>query len=140
MYFFDLYKYSKTMSLEEILVNGPCGIRFFRFFFFLQTIIPTDNWQLWGNRNATWSMSSFVFFYLIVPILYKLINKFWKMIGIIGGLAFLKPYIISFLIKYLSFYPTEASIEYFVGSSPLITLISFLFGASIFLQKKEKKK
>lgn len=47
------------------IFKGQCGPRFLRYVFFIQCFTPTDNWDLWNNHSALWTMSSFVGFYFI---------------------------------------------------------------------------
>lgn len=49
------------LSLDGIFA-GQCGFKFLRYFFFLQMFTPTDNWNLWNNHRALWTMSCFCLF------------------------------------------------------------------------------
>ena len=55
--------------------NGPCGPRYLRYVFFLQMWLPSEDWMLWNNRNALWTMSAFAFFYLLAPWLHRLLES-----------------------------------------------------------------
>ena len=54
--------------------EGPCGPRYLRYLLFLQMWLPSDNWALWNNRSALWTMSAFAFFYLLAPWLHRLLE------------------------------------------------------------------
>ena len=72
---YHTYGYSYSQIFEP--VNGVCGLKYLRYFFFLQGVLPSNNYLWWNNGFALWSMSSFAFFYLVVPFLYKCIRN-WK--------------------------------------------------------------
>ena len=68
--------------------NGPCGPRYLRYVFFLQMWLPSEDWMLWNNRNALWTMSAFAFFYLLAPWLYRLLagaGRRWRYGGTAAG-------------------------------------------------------
>lgn len=123
----------------EFNYERVCSIQFCRYAFCLQVVIPTDNWYMWGNRSALWSMSSFAFFYLMLPIYYRLFNTFWKILGVLLVALFLNPIMISLIEQCLVGYPEDACINYFASKNPLATIYCFLMGICIYLMIKEKK-
>ncbi len=125
-------------NLSETL-QGQCSIRFLRYVFFLQCFTPTNNWNLWNNHSALWTMSSFVGFYLLAPWLHKIIKNAY--IGIISVLFLMicRPYLIGATQKLLSGYPEEAHIEYFSSMNPIAELYCFVLGAVLFISIKESK-
>lgn len=116
-------------SLAAIL-EGQCSFRFLRYFVFLQCCLPSDNWNLWNNHSALWTMSSFMIFYLIAPFLYKLVRRFYHSFCI--WIAFLigTPYLARGIQKLLAYYPEEAHIEWFASMNPLTELYCFLGGGN----------
>ena len=50
------------------------GMYWWRYFLFLSTTVPTGE-GLWINVNATWTISAFMFFYLINPLTHFIKNK-----------------------------------------------------------------
>lgn len=125
-------------SLKELFA-GQCGPRFLRYFLGLQCILPSDNWDLWNNHSALWTMSSFMAFYLIAPWLYRVLKKFST--GAIVTIAFLfgRGYIASAIQLCLSGYPASAQIEWFSYNNPLSQLHCFLLGITVYLAIKEGK-
>jgi len=132
--FFAIYE----GRLADAFVH-QCNWRFLRYFFFLQGVIPSDNWSLWNNFSALWTMSAFMFFYLLAPILYKLIKKFYVGLVVAVILLILTTPFSNLLIDLLKGYPKEAQIEWFAISNPLAVLFCFLFGVVVYLAKKENK-
>ncbi|RKI92757.1 acyltransferase [Parablautia intestinalis] len=126
------------LSIQEIFTS-QCSPRFLRYFFGLQCIIPSDNWDLWNNHNALWTMSSFIAFYIITPFLYKVLNKLYT--SFICTVIFLvgRPFLIKAIQLWLIDYPAEAHIEWFSTNNPISELYCFLLGCTLFLAIKEEK-
>lgn len=62
---------------EWILKSTPVdssGIGWPRYFFFLSTYIPSDK-TFWGNLSYTWTISIFVLFYLLVPLMKRFVRN-----------------------------------------------------------------
>ena len=122
---------------KEILFQIVGG--FMRYAFFIQCVTPTNNWSLWNNRSALWTMSSFCFFYILAPILYKIMKNYKTgvvvlLISLIGT-----PYVSKAIEKICESYPEEAHIEWFSCMNPITELYCFLLGAVLFLAIKDKK-
>ena len=102
IWIWDLFKYhiiygQSIMSL--ISYDGYCGPKFLRYFLFLQEFIPSENSEIWNNRYALWTMSSFAFFYIVAPVLYKYIKKFSQAIIILGILVLWGVLLSGFLLQ-----------------------------------------
>lgn len=141
-YYFCLLIIYISDLFYQILKNsytGQCGIKFLRYIFFIHCITPSEDWNLWNNHSALWTMSSFFVFYLIIPFLYKLINKFYKSAILLILLLIMNPFIIQKIELLFRHYPEESRINYFAAMNPLTTLYCFIFGVVLFLAKKEKK-
>lgn len=121
-HFIENVPFSSLFELKE----GVCGIRYLRYFFFLQGFIPSENYVYWNNRFALWSMSSFVFFYLVAPVLYRIITKckqsYLFLAGIVVGGVWIKNMFL--LVPDGKF----DHIDWFAGAFPLYTLVFFAFG------------
>lgn len=126
-------------SFSSALSEGICGIKFLRYVFFAQLITPSDNWKMWNNYSALWTMSSFAIFYLIAPLLYKMINRFSKALILVIILLFSRSYIVTFIQNLFFMYPEESRIDRFAQHNPLVTLYCFILGVTLFLAIKENK-
>lgn len=63
---------------DVVLKSTPydsSGIGWPRYFFFLSTSIPADK-NFWVNLCSTWTVSIFVLFYLLVPLIRKIVTSF----------------------------------------------------------------
>lgn len=101
--------------------------------------MPSENWNLWNNHSALWSMSSFFIFYLLTPYLYKILKNFY--ISFLGTIVLLigRPFIINLIQLCLKNYPPDAHIEWFASLNPFSSLYCYLLGCSLYLSIKEKK-
>lgn len=120
--------------------EGPLGIKYLRYFFFLHMFIPSENYGYWNNAYAVWTMSSFAFFYLVAPFLYKLINRFSKALFLLCILMVLRPFVQKLMLSYL-FTVMEKSEQliWFVNNTPINTIYCFIFGCTAYLALKEKR-
>ncbi len=121
------------------MLQGQCSIRFLRYVFFLQCFIPSDNWSMWNNHNALWSMSAFIGFYLIAPLLFKAIKNTYTGIAVVLLALISRPWMINIIKSIFSNYPEESHIEWFAEMNPLSELYCFLLGAVLFVAIKESK-
>lgn len=128
--------------------NGPCGPRYLRYVFFLQMWLPSEDWMLWNNRNALWTMSAFAFFYLLAPWLQRLLEvlgrrfaagRFWGsfalLLACLGGKGLLGRAI----EQTLTALPAGSvdNISEFSAKNPPMELYAFLFGVTLFYAVKE---
>ncbi len=119
--------------------SGADGLRFLRYFLFLQCIIPSDNWYMWNNQIGLWTMSAFFVFYMIAPVLYKILQSLKTSICALVIYLFVRKVVVITLTKVLVGYPESAGIEYFVTSNPASVMHCFLFGIVIYHALKEKR-
>lgn len=127
-----------SSSLEDVLA-GQCGPMYLRYFVFWQCFTPTNNWDLWNNYGALWTMSSFIGFYILAPYLYRIMKNFYISIFFLTVALFSRSYLVSWIQNIFSGYPEEAHIEWFASMNPLTEFYCFLLGAVLFVAIKEKK-
>lgn len=96
------------------------GLYWLRYFFFLSTIVPAND-IYWTNLAMTWTVSYFLFFYLIAPIIYKVVNSYTK------------AWIAVFLAMICSKIIPDGFFE------PVTGLYAFLLGVAVFYAIKEEK-
>lgn len=127
---------------------GPCGPRYLRYLLFLQMWLPSENWSLWNNRNALWTMSAFAFFYLLAPWLYRLLagaGRRWRYGGTAAGFCLLaavlagKGTVGRSLEQALNRLPAGQvdNISQFSAQNPIMELYVFLFGVVLFFAVRE---
>lgn len=140
LYLLDAMEYIHSTGTMAGLFSGQCGIRFLRYVFFVHAVIPSNNYAMWNNHSALWTMSSFAFFYLLAPMYYKVFNKFYKAVSFLIILLVLRPHLITTIEKLNVIFPGgETHIEWFANENPFATLYCFMFGIVLFLAIKESK-
>lgn len=119
--------------------TGPCGLRYLRYVFFLQMWLPSEDWMLWNNRNVLWTMSSFAFFYLVAPFLYRLCRRFRGAFAVLLVCLVGKGFLGRWVESRLSGWPESANISQFSAQNPLMTLYCFVFGMAAFAAVRENR-
>lgn len=66
------------IGLKQMPVDSYAHIGWLRYFLCLNTWLPSGDYNYWNNLWGLWTISCFVFFYLIAPLLKKYINNFMK--------------------------------------------------------------
>ena len=127
-----------TDTFSNTLI-GQKSLRIFRYVFFLQCIIPSDNWHIWNNYNGLWTMSSFFVFYLAAPFLHKFLKNFYRSFSFTVIMMFFTSRIASLIIRLLSVYSEISHVEDFAYLNPLTELYCFMMGATLCLAIKENK-
>ena len=61
-------------SIAGSIPEDATGLKWIRYIFFINLWVPAEN-EFWINLGAVWSISVFVFFYLLVPFMYKVVKK-----------------------------------------------------------------
>lgn len=102
-------------------------------------ILPSDNYALWNNHSALWTMSSFAVFYLLAPWLYRLLKRFSYTALLTTALMFFCPMVISSLENMFESCPEEWEMSLFISKHPLAQLYCFLLGALLYLAVKESR-
>ena len=138
MYLWDLVQYTVSWGFEKALA-GPCHpLKYLRYFGFLQVILPEQDYTLWCNRYALWTMSSFAVFYLLAYPWRKIMKKYWQMLLLLfvfmisrdAMLAGVQD-VLNEMLPYMD--------GYYAHHTPLTMLYCFLFGTTLHYAMKEKK-
>lgn len=143
-WFIDLWRYAREGGIACAVVgwDAPMGIRYFlRYFTFLHAILPSENLSLWNNRNAWWTMSSFMVFYLLSPLFYKYLKGFFRSFTALILLLAGTPVARAGLLRLLQTFPfpAQAQLEDYCGYMPLMQLYCFFLGIVIYWAVREGK-
>lgn len=114
------------------------GLGWLRYFLFLNTVVPSQNYYFWNDLWGLWTFSCFMFFYLAAPFLKKWIRNYrqsliFLAVSIVGGYA--AGYVTEYVFGRLGY--GDAYI--IAGDSPLFNLNIFAIGISMWYALKEKK-
>ena len=115
----------------DALRGIPCGARYLRYFVFLQMFLPSEEYQLWNNRGALWTMSAFALFYLLAPWLHRMLRGFWPSLAVLAALLACKGRLGSCIAAAMAGYPPQAMADQFAAKMPLMVLHCFLFGTTL---------
>lgn len=127
---------------------GPLGnmpedawkLGWIRYFLCLQTVVPSNHFE-WNNSYGLWTISCFVFFYIMAPVLKKYIINMKRAIGGILILMFLCEVVQSIARIVFSYIPIAIEKpDVLVGSSPINNLYAFMFGIMAYYMVKQKDK
>lgn len=90
LYYIVIIFYVLFFNLMGNVPEDNTGLYWIRYFLFANAFIKSDN-MFWNNLGAVWSISCFVFFYLICPFCYNVIRKYWtSWISVIASYGVLK--------------------------------------------------
>ncbi len=119
--------------------HAPWGIRYLRYFTFTNSLLISDNDALWNNRNAWWTMSSFMMFYLLAPLLYKMIHRFFSAMAVLFVLLYFTPPLRLLFENLMGtwFDPEKYNIDAFRERFPFFQLYCFFFGIVLYLAVHE---
>ena len=123
----------------DALRGIPCGTRYLRYFVFLQMLLPSDNYNLWNNRGALWTMSAFALFYLLAPWLHRLLWGFWPSMAALTTLLVCKGMLGGWIERAMAGFPPQAMADQFAAKTPLMVLHCFLFGTTLRRAIREEK-
>lgn len=122
--------------------NNPLSARFLLFFSATNMWYPTGNYELWNNRQGIWTISVFVFFYLIAPLLMRLIKNFKQSLVVLTVMIAIRYAFIdvieALMRKYLTL-PESADIRRFCESNPVSQLYCFMLGITLYYAVEESK-
>lgn len=78
LYYFviGIYFILETYIFRSVPIDET-GFGWKRYIFLFFDLIDTNE-KFWRNLGFTWTIQIFVVFYLVAPLLYKLINQYWK--------------------------------------------------------------
>lgn len=133
---FDRLEYG---SFSSALRDGVCGYRFTRYLFLIQAITPTNDYGKWNNFHGLWTMSSFLFFYVISPWLFRFFKTFWRSFIFLFFALILRMPWVNFIESTFCYYPQSARIDLFAISNPIYTLYCFLLGMTVYFAVRDNK-
>lgn len=108
-----------------------------RYYFFAQQIIPSSDYMFFNNRNYMWTLSLFMVFYALVPVLYKICINYYKT-AIVAVVSFISSPILYKSIEIVLNNKNVDELQEFAYNFPLTRLYLFILGLLIYYLKKEK--
>lgn len=117
LYYLVIIFYFIFFTLLDRVPVDSSGLYWIRYIFFLNRWVPTSS-DFWINLGATWSISVFVLFYILAPIIFMLVKRSFEA-GIIT------------IISYLALRLAENS------ATPIMYMFFFFLGILVYLSEKE---
>ncbi len=139
LYLSDLLWAFRTYGLSYRMFQGQCSYKFLRYVFMVNCILPSDNWDMWSNHSALWTMSAFFLFWILAPWLYKLMRKFWGAIIILTLSVVAQNLLLKYLLSLVDNYPNEAKFIHQATMNAFVELPYFLLGATLVIALRENK-
>ncbi len=124
--------------LGQMPKDSMLGIGWLRYFLFLNGIVPSNEYYYWNDLWGLWTMSSFMLFYMLAPIIRKCVKSYRASLAmvvfvIIAAYGY-KAVEYRFLIG--NNVPWAAELA---GDSAVFNMISFSFGTAAWYAVREGK-
>lgn len=124
--------------LHQMEYDSFLHLGWFRYFFFLNTWLPSAEYDTWNNLWGLWTISCFAFFYLIAPLLKKIINNYQKSVWFMLAMI-VATFAISKVLTII-FARLGASVPYMLAVDiPVYSLNTFSMGMCAYYAHKEQK-
>ncbi len=119
--------------------NDITKLSWWRYYFFIHALVPTNNYFYWNNLAALWTMSSFAMFYLIAPAIHCFINNNGRksinsLVVLCGGMLLDLISAKAYLLCSGAFFESG---QYLSSHSPFAVLFVFFIGMNIYYNSKE---
>ena len=115
------------------------GLGWLRYFLGLNTVLPSTNYDLWNNTYGLWTMSCFIWFYIMAPFVFKWVRSL-KSAAYFFGLSFVCS--IAWKLVMNSMFSRMVGVEsldVLTGASPFGVLYQFAIGIMAYFMLKEEK-
>lgn len=123
----------KQMPQDSFLHLG-----WLRYFLFLNVIVPSADYYYWNDLWGLWTMSCFMLFYLVAPIIKKYVKSYKAaLIMLVSGILFC--YIAKAVIFRVFSQFGLPDMEVFAGDSAVFNLMYFLTGTVAWYAVKDGK-
>lgn len=117
---YNIILYELVLRSRFEIPADSSHLRWLRYFLLLSQTVPSSD-NFWVNLSATWTISHFMLFYLLMPLFFKYINTCYKALLL---------QLCCFIINYFW------NVSYFL---PVTSLYYFIMGTTTYLALKEQK-
>ena len=121
-------------------VSDMFGLGWLRYFLGINMLLPSNSYFVWNNAYGWWTMSCFLCFYALCPIILRFVNNFIKSCCFVE-IAFAVAVFWKTLnmVLFQNFTEIDA-LDVLCGGSPFGTLFQFAVGILVYFGIKEGKK
>lgn len=138
LYVLNLVTYLPSQGAAVFSSDGVCSVKYLRYYLFLNMFIPSDKFNIWNNMNGFWTIPAFMFFYLTVPLIYKLVRRYYVSLVLLIVMLFCrKPVAHRFEVFLNNSGRNISEIHSFVEWMPLMVFYCFFLGVTIYYACRE---
>lgn len=109
-----------------------------RYFLFLNAVVPSDNYELYNNMGAFWTMGTFMLWYLIAPWVAKKVKNLKGALYFMAG-TFVIGQLAQELLTIVYRWANADAVEFMVGNNPIGNIWFFAAGVTAYYTIKENK-
>ena len=116
-----------SMIFKIFLQGEMKSVKWLRYFFFVNMLTPTEQFDCWNNLYGFWTISCFAVFYLMAPLLHRMLqrDKCWLLLSMATcGLM----YVVKCATPYLFANDRFDALPELAVLNPLSTAYLFVFG------------
>lgn len=124
--------------LGKMPEDSMLGIGWLRYFLFLNGIVPSNEYYYWNDLWGLWTMSCFMLFYLLAPLIRKLVNNYRQSLIMVAVVIIFAYGYKAVEYKLLSAGNVPWAAE-LAGDSAVFNMISFSFGTAAWYSVREGK-
>jgi peptidoglycan/LPS O-acetylase OafA/YrhL len=126
------------LLLGKMPADSLLHLGWIRYFLCLNTVLPSNDYFYWNDLWGLWTISCFMFFYLIAPLVRRAIHSFAGALCGLGAFFFLGYAWKAVLQRILVMMQMENA-EMFAGDTPLFNLMVFMLGVCAWYAVREQK-
>jgi len=127
-YVIVIYNVIEHQFILNDMPSDEYGLGWLRYIFMINQCVPGDD--MWRNLSFTWTVSIFVAFYLIVPVICRFVDSYRKSL-------------IAFVLSYVGILAVERVYGYIgIGRdwfTPIFYIIYFMLGAVVYYAVKDHR-
>lgn len=116
----------------------PLSWKIWRYFLFMNAVVPSDNYQLYNNMGAFWTMGSFMLWYLLAPLLQKLVHNL-KQSVLALVIMFAVGRVAKVLLELIYMRVGADEVGFMTGNNPVCNMYFFCVGMVAYYVIKEAK-
>lgn len=125
--------------LHKMPADSLLHLGWLRYFLCLNTWIPSNDYYYWNDLWGLWTISCFVFFYLVAPLLKKWIRNFKMSLVALAG-SVVVGYGCKLIVKKVMITIGLENADIFSGDTPMFNLMIFMIGVCAWYAAKEGKR
>lgn len=124
--------------LRQMPQDNLLHLGWFRYFLCLNTVLPSNDYYYWNDLWGLWTISCFMFFYLVAPLIKKTINNYIQSIWLLV-LSIIGCYSIRHILQNILVKLHIPQVDLFLSDTPFFNFMLFMIGVSTWYALREKR-